>query len=142
MLGWLVDEKQIEPHAPVFDKSERDDGTFSRSDFQWNEVVCCIHRLNPTHYSVSLRGMLSHPVQERMDVDVPCLPNKGFRRLSARLTTKRFNCNHGQGNHTKEDSGKEGKRRPQLIPQQASQCARGQHHQSTEQIKEPECGTA
>lgn len=34
MLGWMVDEKQIEPHVPVFDKSERDDGTFSRSDFQ------------------------------------------------------------------------------------------------------------
>lgn len=37
MLGWLVDEKQIEPHMPVFDKSERTDGTFSRSDFQWDE---------------------------------------------------------------------------------------------------------
>jgi transposase len=37
MLGWMVDEKQIEPHVPVFDKSERDDGTFSRSDFQWDE---------------------------------------------------------------------------------------------------------
>lgn len=37
MLNWLVDEKQIAPHVPVFDKSERDDGTLSRSDFQWNE---------------------------------------------------------------------------------------------------------
>ena len=37
MLGWMVDEKQIEPHVPVFDKSERDDGTFSRSDFEWDE---------------------------------------------------------------------------------------------------------
>jgi len=37
MLSWLVDEKQIEPHVPVLDKSERQDGTFSRSDFQWNE---------------------------------------------------------------------------------------------------------
>jgi len=37
MLGWLVDEKQIEPHVPVFDKTERTDGTFSRSDFKWNE---------------------------------------------------------------------------------------------------------
>ena len=37
MLGWLVDEKQIEPHTPVADKSEREDGTFSRSDFVWNE---------------------------------------------------------------------------------------------------------
>jgi len=28
MLSWLVDEKQIEPHVPVLDKSERQDGTF------------------------------------------------------------------------------------------------------------------
>jgi transposase len=37
MLGWLVDEKQIEPHVPVADKTQRDDGIFSRSDFAWNE---------------------------------------------------------------------------------------------------------
>lgn len=37
ILGWLVDEKKIEPHTPVWDKSERDDGTLSRSDFQWDE---------------------------------------------------------------------------------------------------------
>ena len=30
MLGWLVDERGIEPHIPVFDKSARTDGTFSR----------------------------------------------------------------------------------------------------------------
>ena len=28
MLGWLVHERGIEPHIPVFDKSERRDGTF------------------------------------------------------------------------------------------------------------------
>lgn len=37
MLGWLVDEKQIEPHVPVLDKSKRKDGTFPLSEFQWNE---------------------------------------------------------------------------------------------------------
>jgi transposase len=31
MLGWLVNEHAIEPHIPVFDKSARDDGTFSRT---------------------------------------------------------------------------------------------------------------
>lgn len=35
MLGWMVDEKSIEPHVPVWDKAERKDGTLSRSDFQW-----------------------------------------------------------------------------------------------------------
>jgi hypothetical protein len=33
MLNWLVEEKGIAPHIPVFDRSKRDDGTFSRSDF-------------------------------------------------------------------------------------------------------------
>jgi hypothetical protein len=32
-LGWLVENKSIEPHIPVFDKSARDDGSFERADF-------------------------------------------------------------------------------------------------------------
>ncbi len=36
MLGWLVDERGIEPHVRVFDKSERTDGTFSRADFVYD----------------------------------------------------------------------------------------------------------
>ncbi len=36
MLNWLVEEKQITPHIPVIDKSRRDDGTFSRSDFRYD----------------------------------------------------------------------------------------------------------
>ena len=36
MLHWLVDEQKIEPHVPVIDKSERQDGTFSRSDFTYD----------------------------------------------------------------------------------------------------------
>jgi transposase len=35
-LAWLVHERGIEPHVPVFDKSERRDGTFSRSDFTYD----------------------------------------------------------------------------------------------------------
>ena len=37
MLGWLVNERAIEPHIPVFDKSARDDGTFARGDFDYNQ---------------------------------------------------------------------------------------------------------
>ena len=37
LLSWLVDEKQIEPHVPVWDKTERHDGTLSSSEFEWNE---------------------------------------------------------------------------------------------------------
>lgn len=35
-LAWLVNEKQIAPHIPVFDKSRRKDGTLSRDDFTWD----------------------------------------------------------------------------------------------------------
>ena len=35
MLAWLVNDQGIEPHIPVFDKSKRTDGTFSRSDFTY-----------------------------------------------------------------------------------------------------------
>jgi transposase len=37
LLGWIVNEKQIAPHIPVWDKSEREDGTLSSNDFQWDE---------------------------------------------------------------------------------------------------------
>jgi hypothetical protein len=37
LLSWLVDEKQIEPHVPVWDKTERHDGTLSSSEFEWDE---------------------------------------------------------------------------------------------------------
>lgn len=43
-LAFLVEEKNIEPHIPVWDKTRRKDGTFSAEDFQWNaekdEYVC------------------------------------------------------------------------------------------------------
>lgn len=39
MLGWMVEEKDIEPHVPVWDKTERKDGTFQREDFQWDEAA-------------------------------------------------------------------------------------------------------
>ena len=44
MIGWLVDERGIEPHVKLMDKAERTDGTFSRSDFAFdpesNLYVC------------------------------------------------------------------------------------------------------
>jgi transposase len=41
MLGWLVTDKGIAPHIPVFDKSQRADGTLSRSDFTWDGENDC-----------------------------------------------------------------------------------------------------
>jgi transposase len=36
-LNWLVKDKMIAPHIPVIDKSNRDDGTFSREDFTFDK---------------------------------------------------------------------------------------------------------
>ena len=44
MLAWLVHERDIEPHIPVFDRSERIDGTFSRREFAYDtrgDVYTC-----------------------------------------------------------------------------------------------------
>ena len=50
ILGWMVDQKQIEPHVSVWDKTERNDQTLSSSDFQWDaqaddtaarRAMCC-----------------------------------------------------------------------------------------------------
>src|SRR6202049_4247302 len=38
MLGWLVHEHGIEPHVTVFDKSARQDRTFSRDDFTYDHA--------------------------------------------------------------------------------------------------------
>jgi transposase len=36
-LAWLVKKREIIPFIPLIDKSERTDGTFSRSDFEWDD---------------------------------------------------------------------------------------------------------
>ena len=42
-LGWLLDQ-EIEPHIPVWDMGNRDDGTFGRSDFifdpEQDQYIC------------------------------------------------------------------------------------------------------
>jgi IS5 family transposase len=44
MLAWMVQDKGIEPHVPVWDKTQRKDDSLSSSDFQWdgeaNEYRC------------------------------------------------------------------------------------------------------
>lgn len=37
LLGWMVDDKAIEPHVPVWDKTQRKDETLSSSDFHWDQ---------------------------------------------------------------------------------------------------------
>lgn len=44
MLAWMVEDKRIEPHVPVWDKTGRKDGSLTISDFEWsaarNEYTC------------------------------------------------------------------------------------------------------
>jgi hypothetical protein len=37
MLGWMVKDKGIAPHIPVWDRTERKDGTLSSTEFVWDE---------------------------------------------------------------------------------------------------------
>ena len=37
LLDWLVEEKHIEPHIPVWDKSDGKAGLFGRTDFAWED---------------------------------------------------------------------------------------------------------
>jgi transposase len=41
MLNWLVNQRGIEPHITVFDKSQHTDGTFSRDDFTYDHKRDC-----------------------------------------------------------------------------------------------------
>lgn len=89
MLGWLVDEKGITPHVPVWDKSEHHDGTFSRSDFVFdsenNRYVCPAgNYLKPPH-----RGKKLYPFRYRAslydcqvcELKPKCCPNMSIRKI-------------------------------------------------------------
>jgi len=41
MLGWMVEEKDIEPHVPVWEKRTRTDGTFSSTEFTFDSETNC-----------------------------------------------------------------------------------------------------
>lgn len=38
-LAWLVHERGIEPHIPIIDKSQRQDGSFERADFAFDHAA-------------------------------------------------------------------------------------------------------
>ena len=90
MLAWLVKEKEIAPHIPVFDKSRRDDGTFSRADFTFdaerNVYVCPQGKIaqQPRAASMSADTLLYR--SRRRDCD-PCplkptlLPEHAQRKI-------------------------------------------------------------
>lgn len=88
-LNWIVNEKKIAPHIPVIDKSEREDGTFSRKDFTFdkdrNVYVCPMGKLLKTtgrilaehkfRYMASIRDCGPCPLKSK------CCPNTPARMI-------------------------------------------------------------
>lgn len=89
-LGWLVDEKDIEPHIPIIDKSNRDDGTFSRSDFVYDpnrDVYVCPagHDLRTTgrvNYDDAYRYLTSLAICRDCPLKGRCCPKSPQRKIA------------------------------------------------------------
>jgi len=89
MLDWLVKDKGIEPHIPVWDKGERQDGTLSRSDFIFdaenNRYTCPAGK----HLQTTGRATADNTVLYRASLydcqDCPlkpkCCPNAPVRKI-------------------------------------------------------------
>jgi transposase len=96
-LAWLVHERGIEPHVPVFDKSQRTDGTFSRDDFAYERERDCyicpagkelrqrqkIYRM--PRPLVDADGMMRYRASkldcERCSLKPQCCPNAPARKI-------------------------------------------------------------
>ena len=87
-LGGLVG-RRIAPHIPVRDASERDDGTFSRSDFRWDKrrgVYVCpnnkvLHTTGTLHEGRMLRYRASKFDCDVCPLKMQCSPNTPARQV-------------------------------------------------------------
>jgi hypothetical protein len=88
LLKWLVDRK-IAPHIPVWDKSARSDGTFSRADFVFdrsrNVYICPNGKLLHTTGTV-IDGSTLRYRASKLDCDVcafkmQCSPHTPARQI-------------------------------------------------------------
>ena len=86
-LGWLVKEKRITPHIPVWEKSDRRDGIFSRSDFIWDKrrgvYICPTGKLLRTSGTIHDGRTLLYRASKR-DCDACPLRPKCCTRQEAR----------------------------------------------------------
>ena len=88
-LGWLVKEKRITPHIPVWDKSTREDGTFSRADFKWdgraNVYICpnkkVLRTTGRVHEGMTLRFRASKYDCTACPLKARCCPNMPARQI-------------------------------------------------------------
>jgi len=88
-LDWLVNQQGIAPHVPVIDKSQREDGTFSREDFIYDEMrdvytcpagktLATTGHVNSDH---ALRYLGSVPACRACPLKAKCCPNMPARRI-------------------------------------------------------------
>jgi transposase len=98
MLNWLVEEKQIEPHVPVWSRDQREDDTISNSDFQWhaqrNEYRCpqgyalrCDWRVftNPRTHITKADTIVYKSRQSECatcPIKSSCCPNTPYRKIT------------------------------------------------------------
>jgi len=89
MLNWLIEEKQITPHIPVIDKSKREDGTFSRSDFRYDaerDVYDCpagkeLRTSGTVHEGTTLLYRASKLDCDRCALKSRCCPKEPARKI-------------------------------------------------------------
>jgi hypothetical protein len=92
-LDWLV-TAGITPHIPVWDKGDRDDGTFSRRDFAFdkekNEYTCPAGRVLRTTGKVYDGSMIRYRAS-KLDYDTCPLKPKCCPKMSARQVPRDVN---------------------------------------------------
>jgi transposase len=89
MLHWLVDDKQIAPHIPVIDKSNREDGTFSRGDFRYDaekDAYDCpagkeLRTSGTVHEGTTLLYRASKLDCDRCSFNSRCCPKEPARKI-------------------------------------------------------------
>jgi Transposase DDE domain len=89
MLNWLVEDKQITPHIPVIDKSNREEGSFSRSDFRYDperDVYDCpagkkLRTSGTVHEGTTLLYRASKLDCDRCSLKSRCCPKEPARKV-------------------------------------------------------------
>ncbi len=92
-LDWLVNGKEIAPHIPVIDKSNREDGTFSREDFTYdaadNVYICRAGKSLTTTGRINKNGMLHYLASvydcRHCPLRPKCCPKSPQRRVQRSL---------------------------------------------------------
>jgi len=90
LLNWMVEEKHIEPHVPVWDKTQRSDDTLSRWDFTWvpnaDEYQCPGGKVLRTNGKQTKENTLIYRSKTRecagCELKTRCCPNTPTRKIT------------------------------------------------------------